>query len=71
VRIDATASVVRSAVWDDVTIGARAELIDCVVCDGAHVPAGARYRQCAIVPGATRGPEPGERLEGDLLIRDI
>jgi NDP-sugar pyrophosphorylase family protein len=70
-RIDATASVVRSAVWDDVTIGARAELIDCVVCDGAQVPAGARYRQCAIVPGATRRPAPGERLEGDLLIRDI
>lgn len=69
--IDATASVVRSAVWDDVTIGARAEIIDCVVCDGAHVPAGARYRRCAIVPGATRRPEPGERLEGDLLIRDI
>ena len=70
-RIDDTASVVRSAVWDDVTIGTGAELIDCVVCDGAHIPAGARYRRCAIVPGGGRRPEAGERLEGDLLIRDI
>jgi mannose-1-phosphate guanylyltransferase len=69
--IDATASVLRSAVWDDVTIGADAELIDCIVCDGAHIPARARYCRCAIVPGVGRRPEPGERLEGDLLIRDI
>jgi mannose-1-phosphate guanylyltransferase len=70
-RIDGALSVVRSAVWDDVTIGAGAELIDCVVCDGAHIPARARYRRCAIVPAAGRRPEAGERVEGDLLIRDV
>ena len=70
-RVDATASVVRSAVWDDVTIGAGAELVDCVVCDGAHIPAGARYRRCAIVPAVGRRPGAGERLEADLLIRNI
>jgi NDP-sugar pyrophosphorylase family protein len=70
-RIDRTASVVRSAVWDDVTIGTGAELIDCVVCDGASIPPGARYRRCAIVRAAGRTPDAGERLEGDLLIRDV
>ena len=70
-RVDPSASVVRTAVWDDVTVGAGAELIDCVVCDGAHIPAGARYRRCAIVAGTARRPEPGERREGDLLLRDI
>jgi mannose-1-phosphate guanylyltransferase len=71
VRIEDTASVVRSAVWDDVTIAGGAELVECVVCDGVQIPAGARYRGCAIVPGAGRTPEAGERIEGDLLIRDI
>jgi len=70
-RIDRTASVVRSAVWDDVTIGTGAELIDCVVCDGVYIPPGARYRRCAIVRAAGRKPDAGERLEGDLLIRDV
>lgn len=70
-RGDPTASLTRAAVWDDVTIGAGAELIDCVVCDGSQIPAGARYRRCAIVPAAGRRPEAGERLEGALLIRNI
>jgi mannose-1-phosphate guanylyltransferase len=70
-RIDGALSVVRSAVWDDVTIGAGAELIDCVVCDGAHIPARARYRRCAIVPAAGRRPAAGERVEGGLLIRNV
>ena len=48
-RIDASARLYRSAVWDDVTIGAAAELTECIVCDGVTVPAGAVYRRVAIV----------------------
>jgi len=48
-RIDATARVIRSVLWDDVTIGAGAEIVECVVADGVTVPAGARYERCAIV----------------------
>jgi NDP-sugar pyrophosphorylase family protein len=71
IRIDPSARLHRSAVWDDVTIGADAELVECVVGDGAVVPAGARFRRCAIVPAAGRHPERGERVAGGLLISEI
>ncbi len=70
-RVHGGASIVRTAVWDDVTIGDRADLAECIVCDGVVVPAGARYRRCAIIPAAGRSPQPDERIEGALLIRDI
>jgi NDP-sugar pyrophosphorylase family protein len=69
--IDATATVLRSAVWDDVRIGAGAEIVESVVCDGVAIPAGARYRRCAIVVAAGRRPRDGERIDGDLLIGRI
>lgn len=69
VVVDPSARVTRTALWDRVTIGPGADLEDCIVCDGAVVPAGARYRRCAIVP---RTAEPGagdERVENGLRIR--
>jgi mannose-1-phosphate guanylyltransferase len=53
-RIDATASITRCAVWDDVTIGRGVELTECIVCDGVRLPAGAAYQRVALVrpPGA-------------------
>jgi NDP-sugar pyrophosphorylase family protein len=67
-KIDPTASIVRSAVWDDVTVGPGAELIECIVCDGVQIPAGAKYRRSAIVPAAGRQPKTGQRIDGSLLI---
>ena len=73
-----SARVVRTAVWDDVVIGSDATIVDCIVCDGARIPDGARYERCAIVPATAAvaaRPEPdrsiGERIEGDLLIAPI
>jgi NDP-sugar pyrophosphorylase family protein len=48
-RVDPTASVARSELWDDVTVGAGAVLTECVVADGVEVPAGAVYTRCALV----------------------
>ena len=70
-EIAPTASIVRTAIWDDVRIGERAELIDCVVCDGAVVPAGARYRRCAIVPAGGRTARGRQRIEGDLVLAEF
>jgi NDP-sugar pyrophosphorylase family protein len=70
-RIDESARVVRTAVWDDVTIGPRAVLEECIVGDGARVPAGARYARCAIVPAGARAAAADERIDGGLLIRPI
>ena len=69
--IDDSASVLRSAVWDDVRIGAGAEIIECIVCDGVEIPAGAHYRRCAIVPAGGRTAQTDERIDGGLLIREI
>ena len=69
-RIAASAVLTRTAVWDDVTIGERARLEECIVCDGAIVPEGAGYRRCALVP-AVRAPREDERVEGSLLVRSL
>jgi len=53
VRVDPTARVETSILWDDVEIGARASLDACIVTDGAVVPEGAYYRR-AVLRG---GPE--------------
>ncbi len=71
VRIDDSARVLRTAVWDDVTIGSGAVLEDCILGDGAQVPGGARYTRCAIVPAGTRAAAADERIDGGLLIRSI
>lgn len=67
-KIDPTASIVRTAVWDDVSVGPGAELTECIVCDGVQIPAGARFRRSAIVPAGGREPKAGQRIEGNLLI---
>jgi NDP-sugar pyrophosphorylase family protein len=69
VRAADSAVLVRTLVWDDVTVGARAHLQDCIVADGARIPDGARFERCAIVPAGTRAPVDGERIDGELLVR--
>jgi len=70
-RIADSAVLVRSMVWDDVTVGARAHLQDCIVADGVRIPDGARYERCAIVPAGERTPAEGERIDGELLVRSF
>ena len=53
VRVEPSAEVVRSVLWDDVTIGERAQIEECVVADGVAVAPGARYRRCALVAGVS------------------
>jgi ADP-glucose pyrophosphorylase len=45
-------------VWDDVTIGAGAELTECIVCDRVTVPADAVFRRVAIARDPT-APDAG------------
>ena len=69
VHIADSAVLIRSMVWDDVTVGARAHLHECIVADGARIPDGARYERCAIVAAGDRTPVDGERIDGALLVR--
>ena len=48
-RVAPSATVLRSALWDHVSVGAGAVLEDCIVADGVTIPDGAEYRRCAIV----------------------
>jgi mannose-1-phosphate guanylyltransferase len=69
--LDPSAEIVRTVLWDDVTVDAHARLVDCIVCDGVHVPAGASYERTAIVKADGAVPADGERIEGALLVRKI
>jgi NDP-sugar pyrophosphorylase family protein len=71
VDIAPSARLVRTAVWDDVTIGRDVELVECIAGDGARIPNRARYTRCAIVPAAGRQAGAGERVDGELLIKAI
>ena len=53
-RVNPSADTGRSILWDDVEVGAGAVLEDCIVVDGAIVPAGARHRR-VVIAGA--GPQ--------------
>jgi NDP-sugar pyrophosphorylase family protein len=70
-RIDETAVIERSALWDDVTVGAGARITECVVGDGAAIPAGSVFDRCAIVPADSHSPQASDRVEGSLLIRPM
>jgi NDP-sugar pyrophosphorylase family protein len=71
VAIDPSAEVHGTAVWDDVTIGAKSHLEECIVCDRVQLPQGSHYRRCAIVPSRGEAPREGERLEGGVLIKSF
>jgi len=59
-RLDPTARIANSILWDRVTIGAHAEIADCVIADDVTIPAGARHRHQAIV-----------RIDGRTVATDI
>ena len=68
--IDATAALERTAVWDDVTIGAGCRLTDCIVTDGARIPAGSVFERQIV--GAAAGPVPaGAQRAGDLWLSPL
>jgi mannose-1-phosphate guanylyltransferase / phosphomannomutase len=48
-RVDSSARVTDTVIWDDVTVGADATLDRCIVADGVAVPAGASFSKCAII----------------------
>jgi NDP-sugar pyrophosphorylase family protein len=52
IRIDPTARVSRSILWDDVEVGGECVIDECVVVDGVRVPRGASYRRSILMPAA-------------------
>jgi mannose-1-phosphate guanylyltransferase len=68
-EIHPSATLNRTAVWDNVQIGADTVLDDCIVCDGSRVSAGSRYERSALVPFAGQPIHSDERREGDVVVR--
>jgi mannose-1-phosphate guanylyltransferase len=50
-RIEDTARVTRSILWDDVEVGRDAVLDECIITDRVAVPDGAEYRRVVIILG--------------------
>jgi NDP-sugar pyrophosphorylase family protein len=48
-RVDPSARVNGSILWDDVEVGAGATLTDCIVADGVRVPAGAAHSRSILL----------------------
>jgi len=51
-QVAASAQVIRSVLWDDVTVGPDAVLTECVIADGVEIPKGTVLTRCAVVRGA-------------------
>jgi mannose-1-phosphate guanylyltransferase len=50
-RIDATARVTESILWDDVEVGRDAVVDECIVTDRVVIPDGAQYRRAVLIRG--------------------
>jgi NDP-sugar pyrophosphorylase family protein len=61
------ARVARTILWDDVQVGAGADLTECIVADGVRIPSGARFRRAALVRRIDHEPGPGEELCGEAV----
>lgn len=70
-RVAAGARVTGSILWDDVTVEADCDLVDCVLTDRVTVPTGSSFTRSSIVRAEGRAPGPGEELVGDLIIAPI
>ena len=69
-RVDATARVEESILWDDVDVGAGSMLRECVVADGARVPADTSWTGVTLRP-TTGELTPGERHIGELAVASL
>ncbi len=63
-----TARVVRSALWDDVVVGDRCEVVECVLADGVSLEPGTRLCRSVVVPADGLTPAAGEVVKDGLLI---
>lgn len=48
-RLDPTARIIESILWDDVEVGARAVVEHCIVTDGVRIPDDAMYRDAILM----------------------
>ena len=69
-RVDATARVEESILWDDVEVGAGSMLRGCIIADGARVPGGTSWTGVTLRQ-ATGELAPGECRIGELAVASL
>ena len=69
--VDPTATLTRTAVWNEVVIGAGCRLTECIVTDGVVLPPHSAFAREAIVCGGGRAPRGPERRLDDLLLTPL
>lgn len=69
-RVDPTARVDESILWDDVEVGAGSMLRGCIVADGARVPGDTSWIGVTLRP-AVGELAPGERRIGELAVASL
>jgi mannose-1-phosphate guanylyltransferase len=70
-RVAASASLVDSILWDDVSVGPDCKLTRCVVTDRVNVPPGSRYESSILM---RHGDCPGDvkaRVDGELAVVEL
>jgi mannose-1-phosphate guanylyltransferase len=70
-RVDPGARILRTAMWDDVTVERGAELVECVVVDNVRVPAGSRYARRILMPADRVASRASDALADGLLIAPL
>ena len=66
--IDPTASLERTAVWDDAVVGADCRLDECIVTDGVRLPPGTALRRRICLRAGSAGAGNGERTLGNAIL---
>jgi mannose-1-phosphate guanylyltransferase len=66
--IAGSARVESTVLWDDVVVGEGAEVLGCVVADGARVPDGLHVRDACLLPAARHAAQAGDQVIGDLVV---
>ena len=69
-RIDPTASLTRTVVWDGAVVGAGCRLDECIVADGVTLPPGTTLQR-RICLRASTGEREGEGTLGNAVIYSL
>jgi NDP-sugar pyrophosphorylase family protein len=69
--VSPSASVIRTALWDDVIVEDGAELIECIVADGVRIPSGLHLEAKAVVQAPDVELRSGEERIGDLVVAPL
>jgi NDP-sugar pyrophosphorylase family protein len=67
VRIDPSARLERTVVWNDVQVEAGCELVDCIVGDGVHLPPGSRFRRRILLAEGRCAPLAATRVAAGVI----